>query len=105
MANDKTLHRERKPTHPGQLLSEHYLKPRHISILAFAEAVGHSRKHISAIINGRAGIEAELATRIAAVLGTTAQFWLNAQNAVDLWQASRKKWKPGHTFLAQPFPA
>lgn len=104
MANE-TILRERKPTHPGQLLSEHYLKPRAISIVAFAQAVGHSRKHISAIINGRAGIEAELATRIAAVLGTTAQFWLNAQNAVDLWEASRKRWKPEYTFPAQPFPA
>jgi len=42
---------------------------------------------MSAIINGRASITAETAARIATVLGTTAQYWLNLQNAVDLYDA------------------
>jgi len=44
---------------------------------------------MSAIVNERASITAELATRIAAVLGTTPQVWLNLQNAVDLWDAKK----------------
>jgi addiction module HigA family antidote len=79
--------RVRRPTSPGEILSELYLAPHEISIASFAEAVGVSRKHMSAIVNGRASITAETATRIAAVLGTTAKYWLNLQNAVDLFEA------------------
>jgi addiction module HigA family antidote len=69
-------------------LAELFLTPRKISIGAFAAAAGVTRKHMSAIVNGRASITAETATRIATVLGTTAQFWLNLQNAVDLYDAT-----------------
>jgi addiction module HigA family antidote len=83
------IERKRRPTPPGELLVELYLEPRGISISKFAEAAGVSRKHMSAVVNGRAAITAELATRIAMVLGTTAQVWLNLQNAVDLYDAGR----------------
>jgi len=90
------LQRKRRPTPPGRILKEHYLKPREITITAFAEAVGVSRKHMSRVINGLARLEADLATKIATVLGTTPQFWLNLQNAVDLYDAQErtKDWKP-----------
>jgi plasmid maintenance system antidote protein VapI len=45
---------------------------------------------MSAIVNERAGVTAETAARIALVLGTTAQYWLNLQNAVDLYDASTR---------------
>lgn len=79
--------KKRRPSVPGEILVELYLAPHNISIAKFAEAVGVSRKHMSAIVNGRAGITADTATRMAMVLGTTAQFWLNLQNAVDLYDA------------------
>jgi addiction module HigA family antidote len=96
------LQRNRKPTPPGEILSELYLKERGISVKAFAEALGCTPKHVSNVIHGKARIEAELATRIAAVLGTTAQLWLNLQNGTDIWNAGRKMkgWKPGRTFFA-----
>jgi addiction module HigA family antidote len=72
---------------PGEILLELYLAPNNISIAKFAEAVGVSRKHMSAIVNGRAAITADSAAKMAVVLGTTAQFWLNLQNAVDLFDA------------------
>ena len=80
----------RRPTAPGMILAELYLAPRRVSIAKFAEACGLTRKHMSAIINGRAAITADTATRIAAVLGTTAQYWLNLQNAVDLYDAEAR---------------
>ena len=80
--------RTRRPTAPGEILIELYLAPREVSIAKFADAAGVTRKHMSAIINGRAAITADGATRIARVLGTTAQFWLNLQNAVDLYDAA-----------------
>src|SRR5438132_11634510 len=84
------FNRTRRPTLPGEILMELYLAPHNISIAKFAEAVGVSRKHMSAIVNGRASITAETATRIAVVLGTTAQYWLNLQNAVDLYDAEQQ---------------
>jgi len=82
--------RKRRQTPPGEVLAELYLKPRGVSIAKFATAAGVSRKHMSAIVNGRAAITAEAATRIAMALGTTAQYWLNLQNAVDLYDAKAK---------------
>jgi addiction module HigA family antidote len=84
------FNRTRRPTLPGQILVELYLTPDDISIAKFAEAVGVSCKHMSAIVNGRASITAETATKVAAVLGTTAQYWLNLQNTVDLYDAEKR---------------
>jgi addiction module HigA family antidote len=96
------IKRDRKPTPVGVLLQELFLIPRGISIVAFAEAVGVSRKHISNVIHGRARVEAELATRFAAVLETSPDVWLNAQKSVDLWEARKelKSWKPSRYFPA-----
>jgi addiction module HigA family antidote len=55
-----THNRTRRPTLPGEILAELYLAPHDISIAKFAEAVGMSRKHMSAIVNGRASITADL---------------------------------------------
>ena len=77
----------RRPTSPGEILRELYLDPRGVSVARFAEAVGVTRKHMSNVVNGHAAITAELATRIAEVLGTTPEYWLNLQNAVDLYDA------------------
>jgi addiction module HigA family antidote len=82
--------RTRRPSLPGEILAELYLTPHNVSIAKFAEAVGVTRKHMSAIVNGRAAITADTATRIAVVLGTTAQYWLNLQNAVDLYDAQER---------------
>ena len=82
--------RKRRPSSPGEILLELYLAPHNISIVKFAEAVGVSRKHMSAIVNGRAAITADTAARMAVVLGTTAQFWLNLQNAVDLYDVQQR---------------
>jgi len=82
--------RKRRPSLPGEILVELYLTAHDISIAKFAEAVGVSRKHMSAIVNGRAAITADTATKMAVVLGTTAQFWLNLQNAVDLHDARQR---------------
>ena len=79
--------RTRRPSLPGEILAQLYLAPHGISIAAFAEACGVTRKHMSGIVNGHVAITAEMAVRIAATLGTTAQYWLNLQNTVDLYDA------------------
>jgi antitoxin HigA-1 len=94
--------RRRRPSAPGEILRELYLEPRRVSLTAFAAALGCSRKHVSNVVNGKARIEPELAARIAAVLGTSAELWLNLQNAVDLHDAAQalKGWKPARSFHA-----
>jgi antitoxin HigA-1 len=82
--------KQRRPSLPGEILVELYLAAHSISIAKFAEAVGVPRKHMSAIVNGRVAIIADTATRMATALGTTAQFWLNLQNALDLYDARRR---------------
>src|SRR6516165_5566230 len=79
--------RTRRPSLPGEILTQLYLAPHDISIAAFAKACGVTRKHMSGIVHGHVGITAEMAARMAATLGTTAQYWLNLQNTVDLYDA------------------
>ena len=98
------LKRKRRPTTPGDILRAHYLLPRGISIVGFAETVGCSRKHMSNIVHGHARIEATMATRMAKLLGTTPALWINLQSAVDLYDAALalKSWRPARTFEAAP---
>ena len=81
--------RNRRPTPPGRILVAYYLPPRGLSINRFAQATGLTRKHVSNIVHERAGITPETAVRFAIVLETTPQFWLNLQNAVDLYDAAQ----------------
>ena len=92
----------RRPTLPGVILREDYLKPRRISVAAMADALGCSRKHLSQIVNGRVRLEAPIAARLARVLGTSAAFWVNLQANVDAYDAERaaRKWKPSATYRA-----
>ena len=95
--------RKRLPTHPGVILRKYYLEPRGISVSAFARAAGLTRKHISTIVNRRAGVTAETAVRFAAVLETSPEYWLNLQTAYDLYRAvlavGRGRKRPVHKGL------
>jgi addiction module HigA family antidote len=90
MANDVLCRPAWRPATPGEILRKLYLDPHHIPIVDLAGAVGVTRKHMSRVINGHVPINAEMATRIATALGTTAQYWLNLQNAVDLYDAGEQ---------------
>jgi antitoxin HigA-1 len=92
----------RRPSDPGEILLEHYLNPREISISSFASLVECSRKHMSNIVHGKARIEPKLAVKIARVLGTTPRFWLNLQSAVDLYDAERiiGSWEPAEKVVS-----
>lgn len=93
----------RKPTTPGSILKEFYLDAREISINQFAKAVEYSPSQIRRIIHGQSRIEASLAAKIAKVLDTSPQLWLNLQSKVDLYHAEQKtkNWKPKETYPAK----
>jgi len=73
------------PPHPGEVLKALCLEPLGLSVTRAAEALGVSRKTLSAILNGRAGISAEMALRLSKAFGTTPESWLNQQMHYDLW--------------------
>ena len=73
------------PPHPGEVLRE-YL-PEDMTIADAAERLGVSRQTLSALLNSRSGVSADMALRLSKALGTSADMWLNMQVAYDLWQA------------------
>jgi addiction module HigA family antidote len=78
------------PPHPGEVLKEFCLEPLDLSVTRAAEALGVSRKTLSAILNGRAGISPEMALRLSKAFGTTPESWLNQQMHYDLWVTEKQ---------------
>ncbi len=89
--------RMHSPAHPGEVLRE-YL-PEGLAVSEAARRLGVTRQALSALLNGRAGVSAEMALRLEAALGTTAEMWIQMQAGFDLWKA-RQKPKPKVTRLA-----
>jgi antitoxin HigA-1 len=81
--------RMHNPPHPGEVLRELCLAPLGLSVTDAAEALGVSRKTLSAILNGRSGISPEMAIRLSKAFGTSAESWLNQQMQYDLWVAEQ----------------
>jgi len=81
------------PPHPGEIIRELCLEPLGLSVTEAAEGLGVSRKTLSAILNGRAGISPEMALRLSMAFDTTPESWLNQQTQFDLWSARKAKKK------------
>ena len=80
-----------KPPHPGEILRGLCLEPLGLSVTDAAKALGVSRKTLSAVLNGRAGISPEMAVRLSIAFDTTAESWLNQQVQYDLWLAEKRR--------------
>src|SRR5215471_1008745 len=81
------------PPHPGEVLRSLCLEPLNLTVTQAAEGLGISRKTLSAILNGRAGISPEMAVRLSIAFDTTAESWLNQQLQYDLWHAQKNRKK------------
>ena len=81
------------PPHPGEVLRELCLKPLGLTVTEAARGLRVSRKTLSGILNGRAGISPEMAVRLSLAFGTTAESWMNQQVQYDLWHAERNRKK------------
>ncbi len=79
------------PPHPGEILRQLCLEPLGLTVTQAAEALGVTRKTLSAILNGRAGISPEMAVRLSIAFGTSSESWLNQQVQYDLWQAEKHR--------------
>ena len=81
---------EREPTTPGEILQKEFLDPLGITQKQLADHIGCDVKVVNRIVNGHSAVSAEMAIRLGAVFRTTPQFWLNAQQAVDIFRAGIK---------------
>ena len=78
---------KRKPATVGEILVEEFMQPMGLTQAALAEAMGVQRKHVNELCNDRRAITADTALMLARVFGNSADFWLNVQRRIDLWQA------------------
>lgn len=78
-----------RPTHPGEMLREDFLPDYALTVSSLAEAIGVSRQTVNELLRERRALSPEMALRLARLFGNTPEFWLNAQRAVDLWDAAQ----------------
>jgi addiction module HigA family antidote len=89
MSIPNTRERKIRPTHPGEMLREDFLPDYGLTVSSFAKALGVSRQTVNELLRERRAVSPEMALRLSRLFGNTPEFWLNAQRAVDLWEASR----------------
>lgn len=78
------------PTTPGEMLEEEFLKPMKLTQRRLAEHLGCDIKVINRIVKGRTSVTADMALRLAYAFGTSPEIWLNAQRAVDIYEAYKR---------------
>lgn len=83
--------RMHNPPHPGEVLQDTVLAEGRISVSEFARKLGVSRVALSRVVNARAAVSADMALRLAAALGGSAESWLQMQAAYDLWRAAKQR--------------
>jgi len=84
-----TRKRTVRPTHPGEMLREDFMPDYGLTVAGLAGALGVSRQTINELLRERRALSPEMALRLARLFGNSPDFWLNAQRAVDLWEAEQ----------------
>ncbi len=78
------------PPHPGEIIREFCVDALDLTVTQAANALGVSRETFSALLNGRSGINPEMALRLSKVFGRTPEGWLRLQFQYDLWKTEQK---------------
>ena len=82
------MSRMHNPAHPGEVLREWL--PEDMSVTQAAKELHVSRVTLSKVLNGKAGITAGMALRLAEWLSTSPDVWLSMQTQWELWQAEQQ---------------
>jgi len=77
--------RRRRPSHPGALLREIIVPASGLTQTELAARLGVSRRSVNMILNEQRPVTVDMAHRLARVFNNSPQFWLNLQQAVDMW--------------------
>jgi antitoxin HigA-1 len=78
--------RKRRPTHPGELLRAEIIPAAELTQAQLATRLGVSRRSVSDLLHERRALTPDMAHRLARVFNTTPEFWMNLQQAVDIWE-------------------
>ncbi|MGL5627472.1 MAG: HigA family addiction module antitoxin [Candidatus Rhabdochlamydia sp.] len=89
--------KKRKPTHPGEILDERYIKPLNLNLQNLAIRLGIARNTLFKIRMGEAYITSAIALSLSEAFGTTPQLWLNLQQTYDLWMEEHTQKTRGTT--------
>jgi addiction module HigA family antidote len=89
MAIKNTGSRSIKPTHPGEMLSEDFMPDYVLTVATLAQTLGTSRQTINELLRGRRAVTPVMALKLSRLFNNSPEFWLNAQRAVDLWEAEQ----------------
>lgn len=79
--------KHRKPAHPGEILLREFLKPMEFSQVELAHRMGVPVQRVNTLINGKRDVTAETAILLSRALKTSPEFWMNLQDAYDLYEA------------------
>jgi len=85
------LPKNRAPTMPGVILDVEFREPMGMTQAQLAERMGVSVQTVNLLIGGKRSVTADTALSLAKVFRTTPEFWMNLQNAVDLWNAKKRQ--------------
>jgi addiction module HigA family antidote len=89
MSIPNTRKRKIRPTHPGEMLREDFLPEYGLTVAGLATALETSRQTVNELLRERRAVSPEMALRLARLFGNSPELWLNAQRAVDLWDAEQ----------------
>jgi len=78
---------ERRPIHPGEIVREDFMPDYGLTVSTLASALGVSRQSINELVRERRAVSPEMALRLGRLFGNTAEFWLNLQRSIDLFDA------------------
>lgn len=90
MSVQRSRKRELRPTHPGEMLREDFIPDYGLTTSSFAEAIGVSRQTVNELLRERRSVTPSMALRLSRLFGNSPEFWLNAQRALDLWEAENQ---------------
>ena len=79
--------KNRRPSHPGEILNEEFLGPMNISQTKLAKHLGWSHAKVNEIVNGKRGLSPEASLSLSDAFKTSPEFWLNLQRNYDLFKA------------------
>ena len=85
--------KKRVPSHPGEILLKDFLNPMSISQRELADAIHVPYQRVNELINGKRGIAPSTALRLSAFFGNSSEFWLNLQQAWELYHVLKDEEK------------
>jgi addiction module HigA family antidote len=88
LAREVAMQRMFNPPHPGKILRDALGD---MDVTTAARKLHVSRTTLPRILNGAAGISAEMFLRLSAALGTHDSLWYELQMSYDIWKASRRR--------------